>query len=41
MHPGALHSHTAILESDKMYIFGGKVGPFTSSNKIHSFDFKT
>ncbi len=37
---GPLHSHTAVIYQNKMYIYGGKNGTFTNKNDLFALDFE-
>ena len=37
---GKLHSHSCIIKENKMYLYGGKSGIFTNSNKLYCYYFE-
>lgn len=38
--PGPRHSHSSVLYNGVMYLFGGKVDRFKSTNSLHSYSLK-
>jgi len=36
--PAARHSHSAVLDTQRMWVFGGHVGFLTDLNDLHYFD---
>lgn len=38
--PGPRHSHSSVIHNGIIYIFGGKVDRFNSTNHIHAYSIK-